>query len=294
MRIMQVAGRTRGQGLLALVLVGALAGIGAAEASAATLDLIRKDKALRIAYREDARPFSYKDGNGQPAGYMVNLCRAVAKKLGQQLQTSSLKIVYVPVTSTNRFETIQQNKADLLCEATSATLARRELVDFSIATYVGGTSLMIRKDGPRDLKAMGGRKIAVLGGTTTEQALRTALKKAGVAADIQVTKSHEEGLALLDDGTISGYFAERDILTALLRDSKAPDKLMVADNYLTIEPYALALPHGDDPFRLAVDRALSHIYLSEEINQIFERSFSAKAKPSQLLKTLFLTSALPD
>jgi polar amino acid transport system substrate-binding protein/glutamate/aspartate transport system substrate-binding protein len=218
----------------------------------------------------------------------------VAKKLGQQLQTSSLKIVYVPVTSTNRFETIQQNKADLLCEATSATLARRELVDFSIATYVGGTSLMIRKDGPRDLKAMGGRKIAVLGGTTTEQALRTALKKAGVAADIQVTKSHEEGLALLDDGTISGYFAERDILTALLRDSKAPDKLMVADNYLTIEPYALALPHGDDPFRLAVDRALSHIYLSEEINQIFERSFSAKAKPSQLLKTLFLTSALPD
>jgi ABC-type amino acid transport substrate-binding protein len=167
-------------------------------------------------------------------------------------------------------------------------------VDFSIATYVGGTSLMIRKDGPRDLKAMGARKIGVLGGTTTEQALRNALKKAGVAADVQATNSHAEGLAWLDDGTISGYFAERDILTALLRDSKAPDKLMVADNYLTIEPYALALPYGDDKFRLAVDRALSHIYLSDEINQIFERSFSAKAKPSQLLRTLFLTSALPD
>jgi ABC-type amino acid transport substrate-binding protein len=280
--------------MLALVLVGALAGIGAAEAAAGTLDLIRKDKAVRIAYREDARPFSYKDGNGQPAGYMVDLCRAVAKKVSQQLKTSSLKIVYVPVTAANRFETIQQSKADLLCEATSATLARRELVDFSIATYVGGTSLMIRKDGPRDLKAMGGRKIGVLGGTTTEQALRNALKKAGLAVDIQVTNSHAEGLAWLDDGTISGYFAERDILTALLRDSKAPDKLMVADNYLTIEPYALGLPYGDDKFRLAVDRALSHIYLSDEINQIFERSFSAKAKPSQLLRTLFLTSALPD
>jgi len=200
----------------------------------------------------------------------------------------------VPVTAANRFETIQQNKADLLCEATSATLARRELVDFSIATYVGGTSLMIPKDGPRDLKAMGGRKIGVLGGTTTEQELRTALKQAGVTADVHVTKSHAEGLVLLDDGTISGYFAERDILTTLLRDSKAPDKLLVADNYLTIEPYALALPYGDDKFRLAVDRALSHIYLSDEINKIFERTFSAKAKPSQLLRTLFLTSALPD
>jgi ABC-type amino acid transport substrate-binding protein len=108
------------------------------------------------------------------------------------------------------------------------------------------------------------------------------------------TKSHAEGLALLEDGTISGYFGERDILIVLLRDSKAPQELMVADNYLTIEPYALALPHGDEAFRLAVDRALSHIYLSDEINQIFERSFSAKAKPSQLLRTLFVISALPD
>ncbi|NJO34991.1 MAG: transporter substrate-binding domain-containing protein [Rhodospirillales bacterium] len=134
----------------------------------------------------------------------------------------------------------------------------------------------------------------MLGGTTTEQALRNALKKAGVTADVQVTKTHAEGLALLDDGTISGYFAERDILTSLLRTSKAPEELMVSENYLTIEPYALALPLGDQEFRLAVDRALSHIYLSDEIGTIFERAFSSKAKPSQLLKTLFVISALPD
>jgi ABC-type amino acid transport substrate-binding protein len=278
----------------AVVLLAALLSLVAGEAAAGALDLIRRDKAVRIAYREDARPFSYKDSNGQPAGYMVDLCRAVAKNVAKQLQTASLKLVYVPVTAADRFETIQQNKADLLCEATSATLARRELVDFSISTYVGGTSLMIRTDGPRDLKSMAGRKIGVLGGTTTEEALRKSLKKAGVVADIHAMKTHAEGLAALDDGTISAYFGERDILTALLRDSKAPEKLMVADNYLTIEPYALALPHGDEAFRLAVDRALSHIYLSDEIGKIFERTFSTKAKPSQLLKTLFVISAYPD
>ena len=291
---MHVAGRARPERTLAVVLLIAVLSLVAGEAAAGTLDLIRRDKAIRIAYREDARPFSYKDGNGQPAGYMVDLCRAVAKKVAKQLQTASLKVVYVPVSAADRFETIQQNKADLLCEATSATLARRELVGFSIATYVGGTSLMIRADGPRELKAMAGRKLGVLGGTTTEEALRKALKKAGVVAEVRATKSHAEGLALLEGGTISGYFGERDILIVLLRDSKAPQELMVADNYLTIEPYALALPHGDEAFRLAVDRALSHIYLSDEINQIFERSFSAKAKPSQLLRTLFVISALPD
>jgi ABC-type amino acid transport substrate-binding protein len=69
---------------------------------------------------------------------------------------------------------------------------------------------------------------------------------------------------------------------------------MVAENYLTIEPYALALPLGDHAFRLAVDRALSHIYLSGEINAIFQQTFSSKAKPSQLLKALFVISELPE
>jgi polar amino acid transport system substrate-binding protein/glutamate/aspartate transport system substrate-binding protein len=282
------------EGTLAIIVLIAFAVVAARDASAGTLDLLRQDGAIRIAYREDARPFSYKSNDGKPAGYIVDLCRAVAKKLSQQLQISPLKVVYVPVTAANRFEAIQQNNADLLCEATSATLARRKLVDFSIATYVGGTSLMIRADGPRDLEGLAGHKIGVLGGTTTEQALRNALKKAGVSADVQATKTHTEGLALLDDGATSAYFAERDILTSLLRDSEAPERLMVAENYLTIEPYALALPLGDQEFRLAVDRALSHIYSSGEINTIFQRTFSSKAKPSQLLKALFVISALPD
>jgi polar amino acid transport system substrate-binding protein/glutamate/aspartate transport system substrate-binding protein len=291
---MDVARRARPERTLAMGLLIALLSIVAGGAAAGTLDLIRQDKAIRLAYREDARPFSYKNNNGQPAGYMVDLCRAVAMKVAQQLQVSSLKIVYVPVTAADRFEAIEQSKADLLCEATSATLARRKLVNFSISTYVGGASLMIPRDGPRDLQGMAGRKIGVLGGTTTEQALRTALKKAGVVAEIQVAKTHAEALAMLDDGAISGYFAERDILISLLRDSKAPGKLMVADNYLTVEPYALALRQGDEEFRLAVDRALSHIYLSDEIGRIFEQTFSKNAKPSSLLRTLFVISALPD
>ena len=103
---------------------------------------------------------------------MVDLCRAVAKKLAEQLNLGSLNVAYVPVTAADRFEAIRQQKADLLCEPTSATLSRRELVDFSIPTFVDGASLMIRADGPHDLKALAGQKIGVLAGTTTEQALR--------------------------------------------------------------------------------------------------------------------------
>jgi ABC-type amino acid transport substrate-binding protein len=265
-----------------------------AVASAGTVDRIKQEQAIRIAYREDAPPFSYKDKIGEPAGFMVELCREVAKKLAEQLNLPSLSVTYVPVTAADRFEAITQQKADLLCEPTSATLSRREQVDFSIATFVDGAGLLVRANGPKDLRAMAGQKIGVLAGTTTEEALRNTLNDAGIAADVVAAKTHGEGLAMLDEGKISAYFADRAILLTLSRESKAPDKLRLADEYLTVEPYALALPRGDSDFRLAVDRALSHIYRSGDIVAIFERTFGGKSKPSQILQTLYLISSLPD
>jgi polar amino acid transport system substrate-binding protein/glutamate/aspartate transport system substrate-binding protein len=263
-------------------------------ALAGTLDRIGQEKAIRIAYREDAPPFSYKDKIGEPGGFMVDLCREVAKKLADQLQLASLNVTYVSVTAADRFEAIRQQKADILCEPTSATLSRREVVDFSIATFVDGAGLMIRADGPHDFKALAGKKIGVLAGTTTEAALRNSLKADGITADVVLAKTHAEGLAMLDDGKVSAYFGDRSILVSLIKESKAPKKLMLAENYLSVEPYALALPRGDEDFRLAVDRALSHMYRSGEIAAVFKRTFGDTTKPGEVLQTLYLISGLPD
>ena len=68
---------------------------------------------------------------------------------------------------------------------------------------------------------------------------------------------------------------------------------MLADNYLTIEPYALAMPI-DHEFRLAVDRTLSHLFRSGGLVKVFRQSFDPKAKPSDLIKMLSRVSGLPD
>ena len=283
---------TKGERLGAALLAALVLSAGAA--SAGTLDRIRQDKTIRIAYRADAPPFSVKGKTDEPVGFMVDLCRVVAKNLAQQLSLPPLQVVYVPVTAADRFEAITQGKADLLCEPTTQTLSRRAEVDFSLPTFVDGAGLMIRSDGPKSLKALAGRKIGVLAGTTTEEELRASLKDGGIAAEVVPARTHEEGLAMLDDGKISAYFADRGILMFLAQQSKAPDKLLLADNYLTIEPYALALPHGDEDFRLAVDRALSQIYRSGEITAIFTHTFGAKTKPSPILQSLYMVSGLPE
>jgi ABC-type amino acid transport substrate-binding protein len=146
-------------GVLLRATVFVAAGVHADETPGGTLDRIRQQKTIRIAYREDAPPFSYKGSAGEAAGLIVDLCKAVAANLTKQLNLSSLNVAYVSVTASDRFAAIQQHKADLLCEATSATLSRRGLVDFSIATYVDGASLMIRPDVPHNLQELAGRTV---------------------------------------------------------------------------------------------------------------------------------------
>jgi polar amino acid transport system substrate-binding protein/glutamate/aspartate transport system substrate-binding protein len=203
-------------------------------------------------------------------------------------------VSYVPVTAADRFDAISQGKADLLCEATTVTISRQKLIGFSVDTFVDGAGLLITADGPKDLRATEGRAVGVLAGTTTEQALRNTLSAAGINVDVKPAATHADGLAMLDSGKVSAYFADRSILWVLQANSKAPRNLRLADEYLTIEPYALGLPKGDDDFRLEVDRALSEIYRSDEIVEILTRTFGSGFQLSPMLQSLYLMSAIRD
>nr|WP_298684338.1 amino acid ABC transporter substrate-binding protein [uncultured Dongia sp.] len=263
-------------------------------AAADVLDKIKKDATIRLAVRADAPPFSSKGEDGTFTGYSVALCQAVAAQIKSDLKLPDLKLDYVPVTAENRFEAIAKGEADLLCEATTTTLSRRADMDFSLPTFVSGAGLAILPDGPKDLGALAGKKIGVLDGTTTEEALRTTLKDKKITADVVLAKSHDEGLAALEAGTTAAYFADRTILMYLLNARNSPQKLLLADSFLTIEPYALALPHGDDGLRLAVDRALSHLYRSGAVIKIFKAAFGENAKPTTLQRALYTVSGLPE
>lgn len=277
------------------ILAGMLALSLGDSALAGTLDDVRSRGDLRVAYREDAPPFSYKTSDSPaPVGFMVNLCRAVAEGIGKQIGNAGLKITYVPVTSADRFDAITSGKADLLCEATTQTLKRRETLSFSIPTFVDGASLIIRPSGPKDLKDLAGKKVGVLVNTTTDSGLRGLLQAASIQAEVVPLKAHQEGFDAVKNGAVAAYFADRGILTYLLANDKSQVNVLLADAFLSVEPYALAMRRGDEDFRLAVDRSLSQIYRSDQIKQIFAAAFGANTQPTPVLLGLYLTSALPQ
>ena len=124
--------------------------------------------------------------------------------------------------------------------------------------------------------------------------MRNTLSAAGISATVTPAATHADGLAMLDSGKLTAYFGDRTILWVLQANSKNPGSLLLADELLTIEPYALGLPKGDNDFRYEVDRALSAIYRSGEIVQILAHTFGDGFQLSPMLQSVYLVSAIPD
>jgi ABC-type amino acid transport substrate-binding protein len=261
---------------------------------AQTLERVRENGTFKIGYREDAAPFSFKNELGEPAGFSVELCRLVGMQVKQALGLDEIAVEYVPVGTEDRFQAVQDGRIDILCSADTVTLSRRELVDFSLLTFLDGAAVLLRADAPEDLSGLAGQKIGVRDATTTEDAVREALAELDLTAEVVTVASYDEGLAKLEAGDIAAYFGDQAILIFLASRSEAPEKLKLSNRQFTFEPYALALARGDSEFRLLVDRTLARIYRSGTIDQLFTNAFGPNADPTPALQALYLMQGLAE
>ncbi|MEP9353642.1 amino acid ABC transporter substrate-binding protein [Xanthobacter sp. KR7-65] len=276
--------------LFLILALGVLA--GPVSAAAQTLDRLAQGEAFRIGYRHFAPPYSYAAGNGQAAGYIVDLCREVADALKRSQKLPNLKVEFVKVTAEDRFEAVRDGRIDILCEPTSMTMSRRSLVDFSLPTFVDGAGVVTRGPAVKGLEELRDKKVGVLKGTTTEETLRATLGQMGIAATIVSVNDHPEGLKHLADGKLDAYFGDRGILSYLIANAPFGNRLTLSDQYFTFETYALALPRGDQTFRLLVDTTLADLYRTDRIRDIYARSFG-KFPPDQFLNALFVINGVP-
>jgi len=259
--------------IAAILAATAFAAPATARADGSVLDRIKETGEITLGVRRDARPHSYLDDEGHAQGYSVEVCAQVVGRIRAELGLTQLRMRFEPVDASNRFQAIADGKIDMLCGAATITLKRREIVDFSIPTFADGASVLTTRDASEDFAALNGKRIGVRTGTTTADALASSLSGYGMEAEIVPVTDHADGLAGVENGTLDAYFGDQSILFALLASSEQKDRLAVAGNTLTLELHGLALPLGDYRFRLEVDRALSQLYRTGRMAQIFEQTF---------------------
>ena len=290
---------------LALVAIAAL--VSSISASAQTLARIRETGQINIGYTPNQPPFSSAGVDGKPRGYSIELCQHVASAL--KGQSAGFEVNYVSADPAQGLALLQQGKIDMLCGAITETVRARQQVSFSVPIFFTGVGAAVRRDAPDALlRALAGNKphtgptwratvnqglanytYAVRAGSEAEEVVRERAKTLGVIAKILPVDSEEEGLDLVKLRKAQAFFADRTVLASELSRRSDANQLLVADRRFTIAPGGIALPRGDEDFRLAVDRALSEHYRSGDYVRTFVPYFG---EPSDTARTLFQAYAL--
>ena len=266
-----------------------------AAAQSVTLDKIRKTGVITMGYVEGSAPFSFTNDGKQPQGYSVDLCRAVASGIRAQLKLASLETRWVPVTIQDRIEAVKSGRVDIECSTTTWTLSRQADVDFSLVTFVDGGSILARTESDAGrLSDFGGKRIAVITGTTTEKVLRETLARRSIKAEVVTVRTRDAGMQLLDQRKVDGFASDRIVLIGVVMTGKAKGTFKLLDEDFSIEPYALPLPRGDADFRLAVNRVLAGLYRSGGIDKIYNEWLGKLGPPSLLLSAAFFIQGLAE
>ena len=257
------------------------------------LKQISETKVVKLAHRTDAKPFSFVNVQGQPDGYTVDLCKFVVHSLELQLD-AKLTIAWVPVDTKNRFDAIATGLADMECGASTVSFERMAKVDFSSFIFMENTGLLVRtSSGISSVENLGGKKIAVITGTTNEFALKKELQRRQLQTSLVQVKDRQEGMAALEGGAVDAFASDKLLLIGA-QNSDGSTYKMLPEN-LSYEPYAIAIPRGDSAFRLAVNKGLSHLYSSPEILHIYLKWFAAIGpRPDLLRAAVYIFGTFPD
>jgi glutamate/aspartate transport system substrate-binding protein len=279
--------------LIFAVAMSFFADVALAQTLEGRLKQISETKVVKLAHRSDAKPFSFLNEQGQPDGYTLDLCKFVVHSLELQLDTK-LTIEWVPVDTQSRFDAVAAGLADMECGSSTVSFERMTKVDFSSFIFMENTGVLVGiSSGISSIADMGGKKIAVIAGTTNESALKKELHRRQLQASLVRVKDRQEGMAELEGGAVDGFASDKLLLIGAQNADASTYKILPEN--LSYEPYAIALPRGDWAFRVAVNKGLSQLYSDPQILDIYLKWFATIGpRPDLLRAAVYIFGTFPD
>ena len=268
-----------------------------------TLKKIKDSASITLGVRESSVPFSYLDDKQQPIGYSLDLCMAVVEEVKKKLNLPTLAVKMNPVTSQTRIPLMSNGTIDLECGSTTNTLTRQEQVAFAPVTFVTGTKLMIKKSSKiKSYKDLKNKTVVVTQGTTNERIIKALSDKENLNIKFLNAKDHAESALTVQSGRAVAFAMDDVLLFGQIAKAAKPKELDVVGDYLSYDPYGLMFRRNDADFGLVVNRAISGLMRSGEINKIYDKWFVSKLPDgsmigmpmSPLLKAGFQLQALPE
>ena len=255
--------------------VGALTG---------TLKTVRDAATIRLGFRESSLPFSYYNRIRQPIGYAIDLCREVVEDVSAELGGIDIRIVFVPVTSANRFDKVKAGEVDLECGSTTRNVQRQKEVAFSPIFFVAGTKLMVPKNSAvKSYRDLAGRSVVVTAGTTNEAALTALSDKQKLGIRIVAAPDHAESLALLASGGADAFATDDVLLYGFVAADPRAANMKIVGEFLSYDPYGLTLRKDDAQFAALVERTFQRIASERRLAELYNKWFLRRLPTGETL-----------
>jgi len=278
--------------LMALAVSSALL---AAPAMADTLQKIKDTGTITIGHRESSIPFSYLDGNQKPVGYSMDLCNKIVEEVKKELKMPALVTKLTPVTSQTRIPLMTNGTIDLECGSTTNSLERQKQVAFGVTTFVSPVRMVVKADsGIKTLDDLNGKAVATTTGTTSDRYIKQNEKGHNIDVKNVYGKDHAESFLMVETGRASAFVMDEVLLAGFVANAKNPKDFAIVGPALSTEPYGIMLRKDDPQFKALVDKTLSGLMKSGEINKIYAKWFTSPIPPKNVNLNLPMNAQLQE
>ena len=262
---------------------------------AGTLKKIKETGTITIGHRESSIPFSYLDDKQQPIGYAMDLCMKVVDAVKAELKLPNLKIALQPVTSSNRIPLLQNGTIDLECGSTTNSVQRQQQVAFGPTYFVINVTAAVKKtSGLNNLTDLNGKNISTTSGTTAVPLLKAYEKTKSIDVQEIYGKDHAESFLLLVEDRVSAFVMDDILLAGQIANAKSPADFKILGESLRQEPYSMMLRKDDPQFKALIDKTISGVMKSGEIEKIYAKWFTSPVPPKGVNLNFQQTPPLKD
>lgn len=181
-----------------------------------TIDRIKKAGTIRVGVHYDMPQMGAFDSEtNRYDGFEIEIARLLAR----DLLGNETRMELVPVKNEEREDFLDRGVVDAIIATFGKSDLRAENYNISTTYYTDFVGLMVRKDsGFRGLADLNGRRVGVVRGTNTRQAIDAEATVIGIRPHFYEFVRFSEIKAALAAGVLDAFASERIVLARYLDD----------------------------------------------------------------------------
>jgi polar amino acid transport system substrate-binding protein/glutamine transport system substrate-binding protein len=224
--------------VLAMGLMLVMGGVAsAADDSKGTLGEIMKDKKIVIMNDLSAAPWQFRDANGNPAGFSVDLDRLIASKLDVDLEMRNVEWAGL-------IPGLLSRKSDILATSMSTTFKRAQQILFTTESWysTGVVGIVKPEDQGKSWEELNeaGKRIAVKAGTNAVDAAKQFFPK----AELQTYPNDTDTYQALKTGRVDAALNDLAVL-GVVKSEYGFEALKQPRELITTDTWGFAVRPGD-------------------------------------------------